>query len=127
MQLITKINFVTTIRNPEVNSIADFNKIALWFEETDTKPHFNRLAFRVKGKIFATLLEKEKTANLKLSLENQYVFSKTDPAIYPVPGGWGRMGFTTVEFTRISKPLLKEIITSAYCHVAPKKLTEKYS
>jgi hypothetical protein len=110
-----------------MNSIADFKKFALHFEETDTKPHFNRLAFRVKGKIFATLLAEEKTANLKLTLENQYVFSKTDPAIYPVSGGWGRMGFTTVEFTRISKNLLKEIITSAYCSTAPKKLAEKYT
>jgi hypothetical protein len=99
---------------------ATFTKIALGFEETDTKPHFDRLAFRVKLKIFATLHPTNKTANLKLSLENQYVFSKADPAIYPVSGGWGRMGWTTVEFTRISAKLLREILTSAYCQIAPK-------
>jgi hypothetical protein len=109
-----------------MSSITDFKKIALLFEGTDTKPHFERTAFRVKGKIFATLLEKDKTINLKLTLENQYVFSKTNPAIYPVAGGWGRMGMTTVELTRISKTLLKEMVTSAYCRVAPKKLAEKY-
>jgi|GEM_PF-2729719 hypothetical protein len=27
-------------------------KIALGFQETDEKPHFDRIAFRVRGKIF---------------------------------------------------------------------------
>ena len=72
-----------------MSSVADFKKMALLFEQTDTKPHFNRLAFRVKGKIFATLLEEEKTINLMLSPENQYVFSKTNPGVYPCPGWLG--------------------------------------
>ena len=109
-----------------MTTVEGFRKLALGFEDTDEKPHFERAAFRVKGKIFATLLERDKTANLKLSLEDQYVFSKTDPAIYPVPGGWGRMGMTTVEFTKIPKLLLREILTNAYCHVAPEKLAAKY-
>jgi len=107
-------------------TVNGFRKLALDFEETDEKPHFERAAFRVKGKIFATLLEREKTVNLKLSLEDQYVFSKAHPAIYPVPGGWGRMGMTTVALTKIPKLLLKEIMTNAYCHVAPEKLANKY-
>ena len=38
--------------------------IALSFEGTDEKPHFNRTAFTVNKKIFATLLEKDSTLNL---------------------------------------------------------------
>lgn len=109
-----------------MNSISYFRNLALGFEDTDEKPHFDRAAFRVKGKIFATLLEKEKTVNLMLSPEDQYVFSKCDPSIYPVPGGWGRRGATTVKLTKISKVLLKEMLTNAYCHHAPKKLADRY-
>jgi hypothetical protein len=65
-------------------TVSNFRKMALGFEATDEKPHFDRAAFRVKGKIFVTLLEKAKTINCKLSPENQYVFSKSEPAIYPV-------------------------------------------
>jgi hypothetical protein len=37
------------------------------------------------------------TVSLKLSLVDQSVFCAIKPAIiYPVPGGWGRMGFTFV-------------------------------
>jgi len=109
-----------------MTTVSNFRKMALGFEETDEKPHFDRAAFRVKGKIFVTLLEKAKTINLKLSPENQYVFSKSDPAIYPVTGGWGRMGWTTADLTKINPLLLKEVLTSAYCQTAPKKLGDKY-
>jgi hypothetical protein len=106
-------------------TVTGFRKMALCFEETDEKPHFDRAAFRVKGKIFATLLERDKTANLMLSPEDQYVFSKCGPAIYPVPNAWGRKGATTVDLTQISKALLKEMLENAYCRVAPKKLADK--
>jgi hypothetical protein len=109
-----------------MSSVSDFKKIALQFEQTDTKSHFNRLAFRVKGKIFATLLEEEKTVNLMLSPESQYVFTKTNPAVYPVPGGWGKNGATTVELTKVSNSFLKEMLISAFCGNAPQKLAEKY-
>ncbi len=109
-----------------MSSVADFKKMALLFELTDTKPHFDRLAFRVKGKIFATLLEKEKSINLMLSPENQYVFSKANSGVYPVPGGWGKKGATTVELTSVSPSFLKEMLTSAYCRNAPPNLAEKY-
>jgi hypothetical protein len=109
-----------------LSSVAVFKKMALFFEQTDTKPHFNRLAFRVKGKIFATLLEEEKTINLMLSPENQYVFSRTNPGVYPVPGGWGKKGATTVELAKVSPSFLREMLTSAFCRNAPRNLAEKY-
>ena len=39
-------------------SIETVRKLALSFPETDEHPHFERRAFRVKKKIFATLSEK---------------------------------------------------------------------
>ena len=100
---------------------------ALSFSETDDHPHFERKAFRVKKKVFATLSEKDKTLNLKLTVEDQSVFSAFDKeVIYPVAGGWGRMGYTTVNLKKVKLAMFKDALTVAYCTVAPKKLAEKY-
>jgi hypothetical protein len=104
-------------------SIEIVRQLALSFPETDEHPHFERKAFRVKKKIFATLSEKDMTVSLKLSLIDQSVFCAIDPAvIYPVPGGWGRMGFTFVNLKKVKKALFKDALTTAYCTTAPPKL-----
>lgn len=108
-------------------SVDSVRKLALSFPETDEHPHFERRAFRVKKKIFATLSEKDMTVSLKLTLADQSVFCSFDKSvIYPVPGGWGRMGFTFVNLKKISKTMFKDALTVAYCTTAPAKLAEKY-
>ena len=108
-------------------SIETVQKMALSFPETDEHRHFDRKAFRVKKKIFATLSEKDMTLNLKLTLVDQSVFCAFDnTVIYPVAGGWGRMGFTTVNLKKVKKAMLKDGLTVAYCTTAPPKLAEKY-
>jgi hypothetical protein len=108
-------------------SIETVRQLALSFPETDEHPHFDRKAFRVKKKIFATLSEKDKTLNLKLTLVDQSVFCSFDETvIYPVPGGWGRNGFTTVNLKKVKKAMLKDALTTAYCTVAPPKLRERF-
>lgn len=108
-------------------SIDTVRKIALSFPETDEHPHFHRKAFRVKKKIFATLSEKEMNLSLKLTLIDQSVFCAFDPTvIYPVPGGWGRMGFTYVNLKKVKRSMLKDALTVAYCTTAPAALAKKY-
>ncbi len=108
-------------------SLEVVRSFALSFAETDEHSHFERKSFRVKKKIFATLSEKDKTVNLKLSLLDQSVFSAFDEeVIHPVASGWGRMGFTTVNLKKIKLSMFKDALTVAYCTVAPKKLAEKY-
>ena len=105
----------------------EIRKLALSFEETDEHPHFERAAFRVKKKIFATLLEKDNTLNLMLTPLDQSVFCAFDKTvIYPVPNAWGRKGATTVNLKKVRKSMLKDALTTAYCTVAPPKLREKY-
>lgn len=97
--------------------------MALSFPETDEHPHFERKAFRVKKKIFATVSEADMNVSLKLSLEDLSVFCAFDKTvIYPVPGGWGRMGFTFVNLKKVRKTMFKDALTTAYCTVAPAKL-----
>ena len=108
-------------------SIETVRQLALSFPETDEHPHFDRKAFRVKKKIFATLSEKDMIVNLKLTLTDQSVFCAFDnTVIYPVPGGWGRMGATSVNLKKVKKTMFKDALTVAYCTTAPPKLAEKY-
>lgn len=108
-------------------TVAEARKFALSFPETDEHPHFERKAFRVKKKIFATLSEKDMNMSLKLSPEEQSVFcSYNKEVMYPAPGGWGRMGFTLVNLKKVRKTMFKDAMTVAYCGTAPAKLSAVY-
>lgn len=107
--------------------IKSVQKLALSFDDTEEKPHFEKTSFRVKNKIFATVDAKKKQACIKLSEIDQSVFSAYNPSIiYPVPNKWGKQGWTMVELSKVPKEMFKDALTTAYCAVAPKKLAEKY-
>lgn len=89
--------------------------MALSFEGTDEKPHFNRTAFTVKKKIFATLSIEEKTLNIKFSPQQQLIFCPPQSdVIFAIPNGWGRMGWTTINLDKASKKLVHAALKEAY-------------
>jgi hypothetical protein len=89
--------------------------IALSFEGTAEQPHFNRAAFSVRKKIFATLSVKDKTLNLKFTPDQQFIFCPPkSEVIYPVHGGWGRQGWTTINLSKASKKLVMSALEEAY-------------
>ena len=92
-----------------------FAAMALSFPDTEEHPHFDRRAFKLKGKrIFATLHEKTSTANLKLSPVDQSVFCLFDAKIvYPIPNKWGAQGWTTFELKNIPKELMLDALNTA--------------
>jgi predicted DNA-binding protein (MmcQ/YjbR family) len=100
-----------------------FRKLALSFPETTEEPHFEKSSFRVKKKIFATYDAGNKRACIKLSEIDQDVFASPDrTTIYPVDNKWGKQGWTIVELNKVNKNLFIDVLTTAYCEVAPKKL-----
>lgn len=100
--------------------------LALSFPETTEEPHFEKTSFRVKKKIFATYDEKSNKACIKLSEIDQNVFALADiTIIYPVDNKWGKQGWTNVELSKVNKDLFVAALTTAYCEVAPTKLSEK--
>ncbi len=102
-------------------------KLALAFDEAIEQPHFEKTSFRVRKKIFATLDTKKHQVVLKFSEADQYSFSVFDESvIYPVPGGWGRQGWTIVELEKVSEGMFIDALTTSYIQVSPKKLGEKY-
>lgn len=109
-------------------SVSEAKVIAMSFESVLESPHFDKLSFRVKNKIFATLDISKSLMVVKLNEIQQSVFiANDDTIIYPVSNTWGKQGWTTVELKKVRKSVLKDILKTAYCMVAPKKFSEKYN
>jgi hypothetical protein len=107
-------------------SIDFVRRLALSFPETNEQPHFEKISFRVKTKIFATLDVKKNLACLMLSEVDQSVFSAYDKTvIYPVPNKWGKRGATYVDLENISKNIFKDALRIAYNRIAPSPSSTK--
>jgi predicted DNA-binding protein (MmcQ/YjbR family) len=105
-------------------SIAALRKMALSFPETSEEPHFDKISFRVGKKIFATVDEKKNQACIKLSEIDQNVFSAFDKTnVFPVPNKWGKQGWTQIDLENVAQDLFNDALKTAYCEVAPKKLS----
>jgi len=99
---------------PMVTS-ARFKKLCLSLEGTTEVPHVDRLAYRTPRKIFATLPPDGRTANLLLVPDLQAAIVEAMPhAFQPVPGGWGRMGFTTVDLAKVDEADLVKVLREAH-------------
>jgi hypothetical protein len=104
--------------------VETFRQIALSFPETTEQPHFERASFRVRKKIFATLDMKSNQACVKLSVIDQDVFSAFDKSVvFPVPNKWGKQGWTYIQLKKVRKDMFVDALTTAYCEVAPKRLS----
>ena len=106
-------------------SFETLRTIALSLPEVTEEPHFEKISFRVKKKIFATYDDKLKTACIKLTEIDQSVFASAKPIIYPVANKWGKQGWTMIEMKKVHKDLFTDAVTTAYCAVAPKKLADQ--
>lgn len=107
-------------------SIDSFRKLAFLFPEVTEEPHFEKISFRVKKKIFATYDDINKRACVKLSEIDQSVFSTTAKSIiYPVNNKWGKQGWTLIELNKVPKEIFKDALFKAYAEVAPNNLKEQ--
>lgn len=105
-------------------SIKILREIALSFPEVTEEPHFEKISFRVRKKIFATYDDIHQRVCLKLSEIDQDVFSSIDRTIiYPVANKWGKQGWTIIEMSKIQKKLFIDVLHASYAVVAPKTLS----
>ena len=89
--------------------------IALSLPATGEHPHFNRTAFTVNKKIFATISFEDKTLNLKFTPVEQLISCPPgSDVIFPIPNGWGRQGWTTINLNKASKKLVTSALKKAY-------------
>ena len=88
-------------------------------------PHFDRAAFRY-AKIFVTLAADVQTANFKYNPDQQEFKCMLNPdAFSPVPGGWGRMGYTTAILNKLDEEGLRAALDMAYGNALPKASKSK--
>ena len=89
-------------------------------------PHFEKTSFRVMKKILATLSEADARACVKLSLADQSVFCLIDKEmIYPVPNKWGLQGWTNINLLKITTPLLRDLLNTAFMELSKAKPSKK--
>ena len=103
-------------------SIAAVRKLALSFENVSEQPHFDKISFRLRNKIFLTIDSLKNQAVVKLAPESQSLFvSFNSSLIYPANGNWGRMGYTVIELKQVPKQLVEEIIRTGFQTVSSNK------
>ncbi|MEZ4963302.1 MAG: MmcQ/YjbR family DNA-binding protein [Saprospiraceae bacterium] len=102
-------------------------QLALALPETMEQPHFEKNAFRINGKIFATHSAEKQQVVVKLNEVDQSVFSAMGKgSCYPVAGGWGKQGWTAIELSSAEEVFLQDALKTAWLTVAPPKLVTKY-
>lgn len=103
----------------------DFRRLALGLPEAAESAHQGSPDFRVRNKIFATLGPRDPhLAVVKLTPDQQDILSSAEPAIFtPVPGGWGRQGWTHLNVEAADEATVRSALTTAWRNVAPKRLS----
>jgi hypothetical protein len=103
----------------------DLRRIALALEGTTEAPHFDRTAFKA-ARIYATLASDGRTANIKLSPEEQEFKCMLAPhAFAPIPNAWGKQGWTAATLSALSVAELKDVLATAWRHSQPKARRRK--
>jgi hypothetical protein len=103
----------------------DLKRLALCLPGTRVEPHFDRLAFKARV-IFATLAADGHTANLKFTPEHQTFKIMLAPDVFqPVPGGWGRQGWTTINLAVASLADVEAALGEALALAAAKPKRRK--
>lgn len=88
-------------------------ELALSLPDVTSGPHHDREAFKVAGKVFATL--GGDTVNLMLTPEAQGELLAVLPdAAEPCAGAWGRQGSTALRFARVAEADVGEWLAEAH-------------
>jgi hypothetical protein len=96
-------------------------ELALGLEGASEAPHWHRTAFRTPRKTFATLDPVARDINLMFDPDLRDFYCEQAPhAFTPVPGGWGRMGFTRCDLATVDEPTLMSALIAAHQLAAPK-------
>ena len=107
---------------------AGFQKVALSLPEATESSHFDVPDFRVGGKIFATAGRIDGKAVLKLTIDQQQMLCEAEPKMFePVPGGWGRKGWTNLVLARADAKTAKSALWMAWRNTASKKLLRAHA
>ncbi|UYO00317.1 MAG: MmcQ/YjbR family DNA-binding protein [Devosia sp.] len=98
-----------------------FTQIAMSLEGTRSAPHFDRIAFKVR-RTFATLAADGMSANLKFTPDEQEFKCAVAPDLFSaIPNGWGRQGWTVLNFKGANADDMRAALVMAHAHGAAVK------
>ncbi len=102
-------------------SASRFRKTALALSDATESAHHGKADFRVGKRIFATLGHPDENwGTLKLTVQQQAMLVDAEPEIFrPVPGGWGKQGYTNMRLAKADATTLKSALAMAWTNVAP--------
>lgn len=93
--------------------------LALSLPGATSYPHFDRIAFRTPRRTFATLASNGADMNFAFDRELQAHYCELAPhAITPVPGGWGRMGFTRCDLRAVDAATFEDALLAAHARAS---------
>jgi hypothetical protein len=105
----------------------EFRTLVLSLPETSEDAHMGHPDFRVRGKIFATLWPDDDWGMVKLTVDQQGTFVRSEPRVFqPVKGAWGRRGCTRVHLPQATEDRLWPAMVAAWRNIAPKRLREAF-
>jgi hypothetical protein len=109
-------------------TIDEFRELALRLPEAVESSHMGHPDFRVRGKIFATLMYPDQGLGMvKVTPEQQCRLVATAPTAFAaVNGGWGRRGCTQVILAAATEDLVRPALDAAWRNVAPKRLAQQH-
>ena len=104
-----------------------FRRAALALPGAVEGAHQRTADFRVGKRIFATLgYPDDAWGMVKLTHEQQSMLVEAEPEIFrPVPGGWGKQGYTNMFLAKADASTLKSALTMAWKNVAPKATAKR--
>jgi len=87
--------------------------------------HHGSPDFRVKDKIFATILPGMHFANLKVGKEEQFMLA-SQVRVYSIPHGGERAGWISVKLAAVGEEDFLELVWKAWRYTAPARLGLQY-
>lgn len=93
------------------------------FPDIEEKPHFEKISFRVKNKIFVTFSPEDGAfVCIKLTPLSQSVYCAFDKDVmYPVNNLWGKKGWTYINLSKIGEEMLNDALHESYETVSGRK------
>ncbi|MFD0938842.1 MmcQ/YjbR family DNA-binding protein [Methylobacterium trifolii] len=105
----------------------DVRALALMLPEAVEGAHMGHPDFRVGGRIYATLWVEEARTVLRLPPEHQAVLVEAEPDLFsPVPGAWGRRGWTNLDLDACDEESLRGALLAAWRATAPATLVRAH-
>jgi hypothetical protein len=103
-------------------SLAVLRALLFRLPEVEEGPCYGTPGFRVRGKVLARLWEDGETLVVKCGDEERDFRLEDDPRTFFVADHYRGYPAVLVRLTRVSVPVLREVIERAWCLNAPPKL-----